>query len=479
MAFNDSTRPLLHEPRQPRVARRLLQREAARFGAHIEEAFMFFRGGRLVFGTFPCVALVWAFAACSSGESSVAPSDAGSDASPDGDLTPLADAGDDAPDAFAPAQPCEVAPDVADYAGLDLSTPPSTAVAGCADGFVTSTGTLTLTLTAGEPAVLDAFEGNIRANGTVCASSDGTPATVANVTRIVITGSAGDDSLIVDLAPGYFGDALLGTDGAFAVDLGDGKDALAVRGTACHDRILASSEDAATTLDLATGAVALRAQNVESMLFSLGAGDDGFSAGGPSAATLPLVVYGDSGNDVLQGGAGADVLNGGDGTDRFEKGASADGPDILNGGAGIDNVTYENRTADVAITLCSSSQLSGCAAPECTCPGANGEASEGDVVVNIEDAAGGNGNDVIIGDENSNQLAGGPGADRLDGQGGGDQIYGGEGEDLLYGGDGDDTLVGGEGAVAFDGQGGDNICVCGAPPKTIQSCQLRAQCPAK
>lgn len=54
----------------------------------------------------------------------------------------------------------------------------------------------------------------------------------------------------------------------------------------------------------------------------------------------------------------------------------------------------------------------------------------------IENATGGSGNDMLIGNAASNVLVGG---------GGNDKIYGGLGDDILIGGSGDDTLDGGDG----------------------------------
>gem|GEM_PF-4153455 len=59
---------------------------------------------------------------------------------------------------------------------------------------------------------------------------------------------------------------------------------------------------------------------------------------------------------------------------------------------------------------------------------------------------GGDGNDLIYGSENADELKGGAGNDHLDGLDDSDNLYGGEGNDQLYGGDGDDALTG-EGGV--------------------------------
>lgn len=59
---------------------------------------------------------------------------------------------------------------------------------------------------------------------------------------------------------------------------------------------------------------------------------------------------------------------------------------------------------------------------------------------------GGDGNDLIYGSENADELKGGAGNDHIDGLDDSDNLYGGEGNDQLFGGDGDDALSG-EGGV--------------------------------
>lgn len=63
----------------------------------------------------------------------------------------------------------------------------------------------------------------------------------------------------------------------------------------------------------------------------------------------------------------------------------------------------------------------------------------------IEDAYGGRGDDLLIGNGADNRLWGGAGNDRLVGLSGNDQLVGGAGDDLLEGGAGHDRLIGGPG----------------------------------
>ncbi len=80
---------------------------------------------------------------------------------------------------------------------------------------------------------------------------------------------------------------------------------------------------------------------------------------------------------------------------------------------------------------------------------------------NIENAIGGDGADVILGNATINKLFGMRGADRLYGLDGADQLVGGAGNDLLEGGLGEDLLIGDGGSDALKGDE-DNDLLYGA-----------------
>ncbi|MDA0185070.1 hypothetical protein OJ997_32500 [Solirubrobacter phytolaccae] len=101
-----------------------------------------------------------------------------------------------------------------------------------------------------------------------------------------------------------------------------------------------------------------------------------------------------------------------------------------------------------------------------TDPGRDG----GDVVVNVENATGGAGDDRLSGTAGVNWLEGGAGddvllgrggADRLDGESGDDRVDGGAGADQLEGGPGRDRLLGGDGADVLDPGGTRGVNDCG------------------
>lgn len=206
-----------------------------------------------------------------------------------------------------------------------------------------------------------------------------------------------------------------------------------------------------------------------------GAGSD-LITGGPS----PDQISGGPGNDELHGGAGGDALygdegndlldgGGGDGVSRSQTGYAiagaalyvdeldgGPGADVLQGGAGdFDRVLYTSRTAPVTVTLDGRAN--------------DGGAGEGDLVAaDVEDAYGGTGNDLLVGNAGPNTLVGGAGDDVIDGRGGyQDAAIGDAGDDTILQRDGGvEALRGVEGAIpgfAFDDLVSCDSDVRGAP----------------
>jgi Ca2+-binding RTX toxin-like protein len=124
------------------------------------------------------------------------------------------------------------------------------------------------------------------------------------------------------------------------------------------------------------------------------------------------LLMGDQGDDVLFGGAGNDyLLGGGGGSDRLFGGDGDDrldgdfGPNVLlDGGAGSDTALYHLTSFAIAIDL------------------AAGTITGGVVLVGIENAVGGYGDDRITGDAGGNVLDGWIGRDVLTGGGGADRF---------------------------------------------------------
>src|SRR4051812_39584153 len=131
-------------------------------------------------------------------------------------------------------------------------------------------------------------------------------------------------------------------------------------------------------------------------------------------------LYGLAGNDALDGGPGENHLEDGDGNDTITGGPNDDtwiagfGADVFTPGAGNDTVSYETRTGPVTITFNGAAD--------------DGQAGEGDNVgSDAEEAYGGSGDDVIVGNNSGDRLHGGAGNDRITGGTAEDRLEGQEG----------------------------------------------------
>jgi hypothetical protein len=153
-------------------------------------------------------------------------------------------------------------------------------------------------------------------------------------------------------------------------------------------------------------------------------------------------IGGNDGNDAIDGGPGGDSLSDGAGNDTVAGGAGGDffraggGSDTYIGGDGDDDVSYEDRTAGVTVTLN--------AQPD------DGEAGEGDNV-DAEVVEGGSGPDHLTGNDVGNTLEGNDGDDTISAGGSEDRVDAGAGNDTLdvrdggfdsvECGPGDDTVI--------------------------------------
>ncbi|MGH6860248.1 MAG: calcium-binding protein, partial [Phyllobacterium sp.] len=193
-----------------------------------------------------------------------------------------------------------------------------------------------------------------------------------------------------------------------------------------------------------------------------GRGDDTLS-GNASANTLS----GGNGIDRLFGHEGDDTLNGENGADTLNGGAGAD---VLDGGNGVDTADYADAAVAVTVDLVAGT-------------GAGGEA-QGDSYISIENATGGEGDDVFVSNNLANRFDGGSELDtnivdysqsddglnidlRLElqdssGYATGDRlisiqnVIGSNYEDTLFGDDEDNELLGGAGNDDLIGDGGDD-----------------------
>ena len=155
------------------------------------------------------------------------------------------------------------------------------------------------------------------------------------------------------------------------------------------------------------------------LVASLGDGDDVSTANGDIDGGV-----GDdqlSGSGYLTGGPGDDVLTAtGQATVLIDADGSQPGHDVYRGYGGT-FLSYRDRPGPVRVDLR---------------PGHRSE----DQIIGLSNVTGGDGDDIIYGDDNADTIDGGPGADRIYGLGGNDQLSGGG--DIVDGGEGDDYLEG-------------------------------------
>ena len=155
------------------------------------------------------------------------------------------------------------------------------------------------------------------------------------------------------------------------------------------------------------------------------------------------VLTGNDDDNDIEGGMGADFIDGGGGSNTASyagSGAITGRTIAADASNGVDSAV--NNINGVYVNLNLAKQKAG-----------NSDAS-GDVLANIENLAGSDYADLLVGDGSGNILEGGDGNDTLHGGGGDDTLIGGDGNDTLHGDAGNDTLKGGQGADTLTGGAG-------------------------
>ena len=136
-------------------------------------------------------------------------------------------------------------------------------------------------------------------------------------------------------------------------------------------------------------------------------------------------LAGEDGDDDLDGEDGDDLLYGGDDDDILRGG---EGDDILHGESGNDTADFADGDDGVTVNLFDEIATS-------TDLGT-------DLLYDIENVIGSDGDDLIDGDHSVNILNGLDGDDTIRGHNGNDTIYGGDDDDILWGDEGNDTIFG-------------------------------------
>ncbi len=248
----------------------------------------------------------------------------------------------------------------------------------------------------------------------------------------------GNDTLQQDVSGAVVGgdgnDDIRVTTGSFTLVGNEGADRIEATGTAVASVFYSgrTAPVSATINGVADDGEAGEGDNLIGAITGLtgGEGSDNLVAG-PSTRFL----VGNGGNDILVGSTGRSDLLGGAGNDQLLGGNGSDfltggpGADFLSGGDGLDEANYGG---DAPLRLSIGD-------------GANdGAAGEGDDIrSDVEALAGGQGDDVLIGDDDPNRLIAYGGQDVLRGEGGADRLYGWDDGDELDAGAGRDRVYAG------------------------------------
>lgn len=321
-------------------------------------------------------------------------------------------------------------------------------------------GVMTVAVEAGETAVISkrVSDSAILANGEVC--NDGSVGGRGVAPNVTVTSSAlkkisiveatnGDQNLVLDFGNGVFAPSTGQAGTGIAIDLGGhAGDSLVVNGTANADTVTIGA--AGVSMNDAAHVAITFGHAIDSLSFSLGDGDDKFSAGGDTVA-------GGAGNGPFVP-SGALVIYGGNGNDTFLQGKVPTPGEKIVGGAGNDTINYASRSSGVRVSM-----GLGASADDGDPTYGAGAGELDDVAGDVENLLGGSGNDTLSASLASCAVAagcvvlnGGAGDDWFD-QGTvvshGEQILGGAGVDTVdYGGRTAALVVSMDGAKADDGE---------------------------
>ncbi|MGA2232127.1 MAG: CAP domain-containing protein [Tepidisphaeraceae bacterium] len=239
---------------------------------------------------------------------------------------------------------------------------------------------------------------------------------------------------------------------------------LTVTGTSQADSISATQASGDIVVTRNGMSESFPVSSVTEIVLSGGAGADTISV--DASVTIPAMLVGGGGADVLNAGAGSETLKGGGGDDSILGGS---GSDSFNGGAGSDTLVAASGASLIGGVL----SVPGTSGPDTisvTAPGST-------IAVDFNDASA----SVPGSSVQSIVINGGPGADSISvassvsipamliGGGGPDTIIAGAGRTTLKGGAGSDSLVAGNGGDNLIAGAGDNNLVGGTGNDLFQA----------
>ncbi|CTQ42247.1 calcium-binding protein [Roseibium aggregatum] len=243
------------------------------------------------------------------------------------------------------------------------------------------------------------------------------------------------------------------------------------RSSSTEDETITTIGDGDTDIKTGSGSDTITAGNGNNVI-DAGDGNNKVTTG--TGADIITTGSGDDvidsgdGNDTIYIGDGDDVVRAGGGNDTIIAGAGG-GIDLIDTGSGSDTVNYPSDRDGISVDLNqfdrSSTALgngmtvgdllaqNGYAA-DTPVAIAQGISIDTDVLIGVEHVAGGDGNDILIGNDKINRLIGAGGDDTILGNDGEDELFGGAGNDTLNGGAADDLLFGGSGDDVVSGNSG-------------------------
>ena len=353
---------------------------------------------------------------------------------------------------------------VALLAALLIPLAPTPALAAATCSFNSTTNVLEINLGDDDLASLNRQGTNIRlqAPGPVTVACTGGQPTVANTDDINITGSAGNNTLFIQLHRGFFAPGATDEPGGsdeieITVDLLGGSDNFFLSGAPGERAMnlragalglnLNASERSGVDADLTVAGEPYFQVSGNSDVLNVISGAGGAGTGGPFPAALDIRGLPRSA-ETLIGGAANDFIFAGDGNDLV---AGGGGGDVIKGEGGRDTVTYKG-TGGATLDL-----ATGVASDDGT--GAS------DSLTGVENVTGSANRDDLTGSDRKNKIVGGGGRDLLFGMGNDDRLLGKGGRDQLQGETGDDYLHGGRGRR--------DLCIGGPGADRLRSCELR------